>query len=276
MATKNDGQATLADYWSGIHEALNKRLRSVQKFLRHPTSGGNAEDHIRQLLRDYLPTRYAVENGFVVNADQARSDAMDILFVDKHFIPPLSAEPAFKVFPCEAVVGALEMTSSPKSQVGRAGIGKISKLQDDIMKLARLRGLAKERQYASPVFGGSGAYHLSPRSYLITFGDEWKHADTFEGNLTDSLRTAKGSGSDVWVNAAFSFAHGLYVFKPYSVFEYDRVTANSLLEFVFLINEGLRTVPTAAIDLRRYRPSIPSEELAQPGDETGARIRTRA
>ena len=116
--------SSLADYWSGIHASLDGRLLSVKDYLRHPSSGFNAENYFRDLFKQYLPRRYAVESGFVVNVAGERTDFIDVLIVDCLNIPPLSAEPHFKVFPAEAVVGAVEITSAPKGKVKRSGIGQ--------------------------------------------------------------------------------------------------------------------------------------------------------
>jgi hypothetical protein len=156
----------------------------VQDYLRHPSSGFNAENYFRDLFKQYLPRRYAVESGFVVNVAGERSDFIDVLIIDCLNIPPLSAEPHFKVFPAEAVVGAVEITSAPKGKVKRSGIGQtIEKLENDLLKLAKLRGIARDREYLDSLAVQTTAglqlttskinYSLPPRSFLITCGDEW-------------------------------------------------------------------------------------------------------
>lgn len=260
----------LADYWSGIHNALDGRLTSVKEYLRHPSSGFTAENYFRDLLSEYLPKRYSVESGFVVNVAGERSDFLDVLIVDAMNIPPLSAESHFKVFPAEAVVGAIEITSAPKSRVKRSGIeGTISKIEDDILKLAKLRGIAKDRQYLVPVHLPKGdrvelrmatfPYALSPRCFLITCGDEWVKADTYERNLVQAMTTAKSRHPDVWLNSVFSMRHGMWHFKPFTDFERKRITVNALLEFVLFINTVVAEFRTSQIDIRRYRPTIPED-----------------
>jgi hypothetical protein len=260
----------LADYWSGIHNALDGRLSSVKEYLRHPSSGFTAENYFRDLLTEYLPKRYSVESGFVVNVAGERSDFLDVLIVDALNIPPLSTESHFKVFPAEAVVGAIEITSSPKSRVERSGIkGTISKIQDDILKLAKLRRIAKDREYLMPVHVRNGnrielrsvpfPYALSPRCFLITCGDEWVNAATYERNLVEAMTTAKSRHPDVWLNAVFSMRHGMWHFKPFTDFERKRITVNALLEFVLFINTVVAEFHTSQIDIRRYRPTIPKE-----------------
>jgi hypothetical protein len=262
----------LASYWTGIHKALNGRLLSVKDYLRHPSSGLNAENYFRDLLREYLPRRFSVESGFVANADGERSDFHDVLIVDCLHIAPLSAESYFKVFPSEAVVGAVEITSAPKTSVKRSRLKtKISKLEDDILKLAKLRKIADDREYLHSVatkahngiqlIEGRVSYSLSPRSFLITFGDEWSRSETFEKNLLNALSHAKQKQypEHVWINAVLSMRHGMFHFIPYTEFEFNFIKDNALLEFFFFINNAISDFFTSRIDLRRYRPTIPEE-----------------
>ncbi len=267
---RKSNPSSLADYWSGIHTALDGRLLSVQQYLRHPASGFSAENYFRDLLRQYLPHRFSIEPGFVVNATGERSDFLDAVIVDCLHIPPLSAESHFKVFPAEAVVGAIEITSAPKAAVKRSGIEQtIGKLQDDILKLAKLREIAKDREYldslaiATPeglqLRDGQISYSLSPRSFLITCGDEWVKADTYEKHLMRALAHAQQMRSHVWVNAVFSMRHGMFHFKPHTTFEHDRIRDNALLEFILFLNNAISDFRVSRIDLRRYRPTLPAE-----------------
>jgi hypothetical protein len=263
--------SSLADYWSGIHASLDGRLLSVQDYLRHPSSGFNAENYYRDLLKQYLPHRYAVESGFVVNVAGDRSAFIDVLIVDCLNIPPLSAEPHFKVFPAEAVVGAVEITSAPKGNVQRSGVEEtIEKLEDDVLKLAKLRGIARDREYLDSLAVQTTAglqltttkinYSLSPRSFLITCGDEWAKPETYEKHLLGALHSAqRRRGEHVWVNAVLSMRHGMYHFKPHTKFSHERISKHALLEFILFLNNAVSDFRTSRIDVRRYRPTLPAD-----------------
>jgi hypothetical protein len=264
----------LAKYWSGIHKALDFRLRSAKELLRHPASGVNAELYFRQMLTEYLPRRFAVESGFVANAAGELSDFMDVLLVDAVNIAPLSAEPGFKVFPSEAILGAIEITSSPKSKVRRRGFTQpIPKMADDVLKLARLRKIATEREYflhmphddysspPTPSFEPLRiTYELAPRCFLVTFGDEWAHEETYRESLLQSLKFAKLHSDHVWLNAVLSLKHGMYYFQRYTDFKYERISTNPLLEFFLYVNKAVSGIPTGGIDVGRYRPTTPEVE----------------
>lgn len=210
-----------------------------------------------------------MESRFVVNTQGERSDLLDLLIVDCLNIPALSAESHFKVFPAEAVVAAVEVTSAPKSKVQRSGIeGKVAKLEDDLLKLAKLRNIAKHREYIftvpSQVPTGvelreiGVAYSLSPRSFLLTCGDEWTKPYTYERNLMAALNSAATKHRDIWVNGVLSMRHGFFHFKPNTPFEHTHQSDNALLEFITFLSNAIGEFPTSRINLARYRPTIPT------------------
>ena len=265
----------LAVYWGGIQRALDGRLIAVKEYSKHPASGSNAETYFRDMLAEYLPRRYSVEPGFVVNDTGEMSDLIDALIVDTHHVAPLSSEPHFKIFPAEAVVGAIEITSAPNSNVTRSGHrAKIPKMADDILKLSRVRRIARTRKIFSNMVEDDGSsppslqtrelhYDLAPRCFLITFGSEWSKEKTYRAKLLDARNLASNHSDSVWLNAAFSLKHGMYHFEPYTA-ELTHFATNALLEFVLFINKAVASVPTGLIDVARYRPTVPEQPLHDP------------
>ena len=266
-------QRSLADYWSGIQSATDARLIALKTYLKHPASVTPIEGYFRDLVREYLPRRYTVEPGFVVNADGEMSDHLDVIIADLSEIPPLCSEPLLKIYPAEAVVAAMEVTSAPKSRVRRAGIKhSVAKLEDDALKLAKLRRLARKREYVHthlylvrrrhhakvqflPV---SFPYNLAPRTFLILCGDEWAKKDSLKRNVEAALRSAKG-----FINAVFSMRHGMLWFKPYTDYESEWRPQNGLLEFIFFLNKTISSYQTFRVDISRYRPTLPTVEEAE-------------
>ena len=203
----------------------------------------------------------------MVNVAGDRSDFIDGLIVDTMNIAPLSAERHYKVYPAEAVVGAVEITSAPKSLVKRSGNKqKISKFADDALKLARLRSIARQREYIELDPASSGrlnerivGYDLAPRCFLITCGDEWVKPDAYPKQLKNGLEVAARQSQSVWINAVLSMRHGMFHFRPRTQFESSRTPTNALLEFVLYVNKAVSSVRTARIDVTRYRPTTPAE-----------------
>src|SRR4029077_5557361 len=67
--------------------------------------------------------------------------------VDALHISPLCNDPPVRIFAAEAIVAAIEITAAPLVKVERANLGEIPKLQDDVLKLATVRGMTREKKY---------------------------------------------------------------------------------------------------------------------------------
>jgi hypothetical protein len=261
MTDPGNAFLSLPTYWDGITEALSARLTASKKYLRHPVAGFSAEGYYIDLLREYLPKRYAVESGFVINAAGDRSQHLDIIVADTFHIPPLCSEPTYRVFAAESVCAVIEVTTSPRGR--EKGIGK---LEQDIGKLAQVRTLCKDREYfeIQPVVVGKKIEYRpvsfmltgSPRCYIVTSGDEWKSSDTYKKNVVASLNRLSGSGNEPWLNAAFSLQHGLLEFRAYTKFQGQWITTNALLQFLLTLNQAIATFSTFKVDLKRYAKSL--------------------
>ena len=59
-------------------------------------------------LRKYLPNRYAVAQGIVVDSNGATSDQIDIIIFDPQYTPTLLDQQSHRFVPAEAVYGVLE------------------------------------------------------------------------------------------------------------------------------------------------------------------------
>lgn len=273
-AEKKQKEASLKDFWAGVEDTFRSKVKGIRELLRHQASGGAIEAYFRDLLCSYLPRRYIVEPGFVVTAEGKMSDYIDLLVIDALNIPPLCNDPPVRIFAAESVVAAIEITSAPLGKVKRSGLGTIYKLQDDTLKLARVRGLTRLRRY-SEIFprtteDGSDVVmphvnfdrKLSPRTVLITCGSEGRRS-TYETRLLSSLRAAKDVDGDTWVHLAYSLKHGLYRFKAYSDFGFRRHEDNALLEFLLRLNHIISSYHTYRIDITRYRKSLKDEPATE-------------
>jgi hypothetical protein len=267
---KNYNILLLPRYWNGVHKELNEKLKKVKESIDHPTTGVTAEKYLCDLIRDYLPRRYIVESGFAVDSSGNRSPKIDILIADTLNIPPLCCEPNYKVFAIEAVTAAIEITTGPKNKVNHKG-KKVSKFESDIDKLATVRTMGRVRTYDEmvPTFAKDKmsfkrlafSLELCPRAFIITSGDEWQKSDTYKNNLIHSLKCVRQNNINAFLNAAFSFKHGMLHFLPHENFETRWYRNNSLLEFLLFINNAISTFDTFKIDIRKYRNTIPEIEL---------------
>lgn len=210
---KKPKTASLKGFWTGVEDTFRSKVKGIRELLKHQASGGAIEAYFRDLLCAYLPRRYIIEPGFVVTETGQMSDYIDLLIVDALNIPPLCNDPPVRIFAAESVVGAIEITAAPLGKVKRSGLGSIPKLQDDALKLARVRAMTRVRKYSEVLAIGSEAAsevklkrydferHLSPRTVLITCGSEGLR-QTYEERLLASLRKSREVNDNTWVHLA--------------------------------------------------------------------------
>jgi hypothetical protein len=261
------------EFWQKFRRALSEQFEGISSALGgYPLLGATPEAEFRKLFSTYLPRRYLVEPGFVINAKGDRSSAMDLLIVDNHNVPPLLIGAEFSVFATESVAAAMEITASPKTG---------GKIEDDLRKLAKVRQLGATREYRAvlPVMEEDKKIkyrafqtHLAPgpRTFLVTCGDEWAKPETYRDNVVEALKRIRDDGQDVWLHAAFSLTHGLLVFQPYTDFGCVWITENALMEFILRVNTLVGDFITDRIDLRRYLPTLEEHKLFDPADSIGS------
>ena len=259
---KTEAFLSLPAYWDGIADALGARLSASKKYLRHPATGISAEGYVKDLLREYLPHRYAVETGFIINATGERSPHLDIIVADTFHVPPLCSEPNYKVFAAESVCAVIEVTTSPRGK--EKGTPKFEK---DIIKLSRVRALCGTREYidVQPVLINKKVRMVpltftlkgSPRCFLVTSGDEWKSANTYERNLVAALRRVNARGTPAWGNASLRLEHGLLTFQADTAYECRWATNKALLRFLLFLNQCVATFPTFKVNIKRYARVLP-------------------
>ena len=111
----NDAQTDKA----GI-EWLKKSFINVQRKLvldiemangsiTHPAVKGEVnEDHWLEIFRQYLPDRYQVTRGFVIDSKGGCSDQIDIIIYDRQYTPTLLDQQNHRYIPIEAVYAVFE------------------------------------------------------------------------------------------------------------------------------------------------------------------------
>lgn len=96
--------------FSALDEELRLKLSSKIDEIYHPTAKGNeSELNWIGLLRTYLPERYKVDSGFVVDFEGNISDQIDIIIYDRHFTPFIFRGENVVFIPAEGVYAVFEV-----------------------------------------------------------------------------------------------------------------------------------------------------------------------
>lgn len=101
--------AWLRNAFMGVQEELVLKLKQASLSISHaPSVGSVNEDHWISVFRAYLPKRYEVNSGFVIDSLGARSEQIDVVIYDKHFTPTLLDQQSHRYIPAEAVYAVFE------------------------------------------------------------------------------------------------------------------------------------------------------------------------
>ncbi len=150
-----DDTAWLRDAFVGVQQELALKIRHAAQSIGHAgTQGSVNEDHWIDVFRAYLPDRYKVETGIVIDSTGGRSDQIDVIIFDRHFTPTLLDQQRHRYIPAEAVYAVFE--SKPhfdKSYLEYAG-----------QKAASVRKLLRT---SAPIAHAGGVFPAKPLFPLV-------------------------------------------------------------------------------------------------------------
>lgn len=112
-----DGRRFLREAFTAEQEVLRVKLELSSKSITHNGVMGEVNElHFIEVLRKYLPNRYAVAQGIVVDCNGATSDQIDIIIFDPQYTPTLLDQQSHRFVPAEAVYGVFEVKPTISKQ----------------------------------------------------------------------------------------------------------------------------------------------------------------
>lgn len=198
------------------------------------------EEHWIDVFRSYLPKRYEVATGFVIDSRGSRSQQIDLVVYDKHFTPTLLDQKNHRYIPAEAVYAVFE--SKPhidKSYLEYAGnkAASVRRLRRTSVAITHTGGTFKPRE-PFPILAG-----------IIAQRSSWVDGlgDVFRKNLPSAEGEELDCGCALEHGAFDSFDGALRV-----------VPANgALIYFLFRLLSKLQSLGTVpAIDWAAYARTL--------------------
>lgn len=99
----------LKQAFANVQTALSAQMAMATQSISHAATMGSVnEEHWLTLLRSYLPNRYEVATGIVIDSRGNRSDQIDVVIFDRHFTPTLLDQKSHRYIPAEAVYAMFE------------------------------------------------------------------------------------------------------------------------------------------------------------------------
>lgn len=118
----------LTGLFLSLQEELSTTLNTTRQHIHHSSTMGDvSEGKWRAWLEKYLPKRYAVEKGFIVDSAGDISHQIDIIIYDRHFSPFIFSENEVKFIPVESVYCIFEVKQNMnKNHIEYASIKAMS------------------------------------------------------------------------------------------------------------------------------------------------------
>jgi Domain of unknown function (DUF6602) len=96
---------SLQELFNGVSKKLKIDFEEQAKLLGHPGEVGTGRETVLEnILVKYLPRRYGVDSGFVIDALGNKSEQIDIIIYEADYTPVFEIVDGKKFFPCETVV----------------------------------------------------------------------------------------------------------------------------------------------------------------------------
>ena len=225
----------IAALFRAKQEEMAAVLLSTREVIKHPTQKGAASElSWQRLLAGYLPARYKVSSGSVVDVHGKVSDQIDLLLLDNQYSPVLFDIEGVQYFPAESVYAAFEIKQEVNKdfiEYAGAKVESVRKLHRTSARIAHAGG-EYEPKDPMPIIGG-----------LLSTDSAWNPplGDAFER----SLRSLTGERR---LNIGCVMKHGAFIHSgdgDQGVLR--KSTAElALVFFVFRLLEvlqGMATVP---------------------------------
>jgi hypothetical protein len=229
-------------------ECLVPKLKSSSRITHAGDRGEVNEQHFIDFLRKYLPNRYTVEKGIVLDSIGNVSDSIDIVVFDRQYTPTLLDNDKHRYIPAEAVYAVFECKPTINKE-------HLEYAADKAASVRKLKRTSVGIPHAGGVYPPKGLFEIV--AGILAIDVDWADGfggDTFRkahGKLTghhiiDCGFAAKGASFDIFTGT------GAYTYGP---------TDNALAHFAFRLLwklQSLATVP--AVDWMAY-----ANQLSQGG-----------
>ena len=152
----------LQKLFNSLQDQLETNLRAGQKALSHPVATGDSTElDWVNALKDHLPHRYQVSNGFVIDSKGKKSEQIDVVIYDRQYTPLLYNKNEQRFIPAESVYAVFEV----RQTLNRKNVLYAGKKASSVRRLYRTSaeiyhaGGKLEPKQPFPIVGGLETWH---------------------------------------------------------------------------------------------------------------------
>lgn len=243
----------LDDVFLAISEPLKAVLSSTSATIIHPgTKGDASEFQWLNWLRTYLPKRYEINKGFVIDSDAYISDQQDIIIYDRQYSPYLLSREGVIYVPAESVYAVIEV----KQKLNKKYIEYASE---------KVRSVRRLKRTSIPIYTAEGVIPPKPPQKiiggLVCLSSDWKKGINSR-RLEKALKEIDDENGRIDIGCCLESGSFTVNYNNEGTITIERSTAESALIFFFIrlmsMLQQLGTV--SAIDFNSYAKNLSSFE----------------
>ena len=132
------GKEVIRKYYQGIMDQIHIEVDLINSNFHHNgLKGEGNENKIREIIKKFIPERYGVDTGVVIDRDGNQSKQCDIIIYDKFNHPQLFGLSSVKMFPVDLVYAVIEVkttlnkTSAIKSIENIKSVRNLNYIKED-------------------------------------------------------------------------------------------------------------------------------------------------
>jgi len=146
---RKGGHVNIKKVFSSISRQMLNDFENVSSQIKHPGEMGRArEAALAGFLREYLPSRYSVSSGEIIDIELETSSQCDLIIYDHNNCPLLLKGNDYRVFPSEPVFAVVEVKS----------VLTLAELEDAVRKIGAIKKLKRTN---GEILGVIFAYKVS-------------------------------------------------------------------------------------------------------------------
>lgn len=237
-----DNKVNIKGLFNSLQHELIATLNTARSHIPHqPSKGDVSESKWREWLSKYLPKRYAVEKGIIVDSNGNASDQIDIIIYDKHYSPFIFCEDDIKYITAESVYCVFEV----KQVMNKSNIEYALDKADSVDKLIRT---SADIAHAGGIYKAKEPFKIMKG--ILTTSTDWKNG--IDSDAFKALMKYKHLDFGCSINdKSFSVEDGELKFST---------DDESLLFFFLKLIDRLSKLGTVpAISISKYAESINSD-----------------
>jgi hypothetical protein len=167
----------LNSYYRGIFQQLQSEVNFINSIFTHQGIKGEGNEIIlRDLIKKFIPKKYGVGTGIVVDKNGKQSKQIDIIIYDQDHYPSILSLASVHLFPVDIVYAVIEVKTSLDSKSADQAIKNIA----SVRSLEIVRG-----KYIKPDSSQDGSLALKqyssnhPRGIIFSYKSSAESFETF-------------------------------------------------------------------------------------------------